>query len=245
MEIPGHVGNESMNKHLYSFLSQVCISATSILWFGCSEDNPTDVKFDPAQTSSTSFQSMNVTSSSTFPASSSVAVPASEPFIDVEQEMANFYPLDTAGKKGICVDVSEYCEELHPYDTATKNYNTAIRYVNAKIDTVFASEKGKTVSSAKKSCYEKQRLQESFPIYGVSPCSNKDSDYRKSIPVVAECDSLKWSGKVLDRLREWTVSDDAYVNALVKNREETRRVYREYLEKVNENIAKCDSLDKK
>ena len=148
------------------------------------------------------------------------------PFIDIEKELSKLGKPDTTGLRGTTVSGYEACiagilaagpSEFTSYigdDGEIEAKNVA----TLRIDEFLESPKGASLSNSLWNCYKSANYLISAGAldYGVIPCSSYSDE---------------------------VVVDDQYINNLLKADEIKRSSFKKALERVNEYIADCDSLE--
>ena len=211
-------------------LGKLFLSSASFFWFGCTDTN-SDIPVGPFNIANQNSSSGEAFSSSETPANSSSSAEApknSAPFIDIEQELAKLTPLDTTGLRGKCVSEKVHCETIENFNGSINYENNVITIAKTKFNSLINSEQNVPFSDWKKRCYENAIGNGSYPIYGVSLCS--DSNRERKFDESCETE-------------ESVHIDEAYLKALQKNDSLKRYVYQKKLEQINEKVAECDAVE--
>ena len=223
-------------------LGKLFLSSASFFWFSCdnansefpvnppniADQNSSSSSLTNENTSSSSYFHENLSSNDAFSSSSAEPTKKAEPFIDIEQEMAKLTPLDTTGLRGKCVSEKIHCETIENYDGYINYENNVIMIAKTKFNSLINSEQNVPFSDWKKRCYENAIGNGSYPIYGVSLCS--DSNRERKFDESCETE-------------ESVHIDEAYLKALQKNDSLKRYVYQKKLEQINEKVAECDAVE--
>jgi hypothetical protein len=169
-----------------------------------------------------------LSSASFFWVSCDSGLSAEEPghFIDIEQEMAKLTPLDTTGLRGQCISEKVHCETIENFNGSINYENNVIMIAKTKFNSLINSEQNVPFSDWKKRCYENAIGNGSYPLYGVSSCSNSKRERKFD----ESCETV-----------ESVHIDEDYLKALQKNDSLERYVTQRTFEKINEKIAKCDN----
>lgn len=231
-----------MFKKIHHILGKLFLACTAFFWFGCTDSNsefpvnPPNIadqnssssSLTNENTSSSSYFNENLSSNDAFSSSSAEPTKKAEPFIDIEQEMAKLTPLDTTGLRGQCVSEKVHCETIENFNGSINYENNVITIAKTKFNSLINSEQNVPFSDWKKRCYENAIGNGSYPLYGVSSCSNLKRERKFD----ESCETV-----------ESVHIDEAYLKALQKNDSLKRYVYQKKLEQINEKVAECDAVE--
>ena len=148
------------------------------------------------------------------------------PFIDIEKELSKLEKPDTTGLRGTTVSGYKACiagilaagpSEYTSYIGDDGEFE-AKGVVDNRIEEFLESPKGAALSDSIRNCYKsaKYLISAGALDYGVIPCSSYSDE---------------------------VIVDDQYINNLLKADELKRSSFKNSLERVNEYIADCDSLE--
>ena len=203
-------------------LGKLFLSSASFFWISCDNTNSEILVVPP------NIADQNSSSSVSLSSSSAEALKKTEPFIDIEQEMAQLTPLDTTGLRGKCISEKDHCETIENYDGYINYENKVIMIAKTKFNSLINSEQNVQFSDWKKRCYEDAIGNGSYPLYGVSSCSYSKRERK-----------FDESCETVESIR----IDEAYLKALQKNDSLKRYVYQKKLEEINQKAAECDALE--
>ena len=148
------------------------------------------------------------------------------PFIDIEKELSKLEKPDTTGLRGTTVSGFNACitgiqaHENSEYNAyiGQSGVSEAEMVAEDRIEEFLESPKGAALSDSIRNCYKSANYLISAGAldYGVIPCSSYPDE---------------------------VIVDDQYINNLLKADEIKRNSFKKALERVNEYIADCDSLE--
>ncbi|MBO4714263.1 MAG: hypothetical protein J5615_10350 [Fibrobacter sp.] len=238
-----------MNKKLNRILGKIFILGTAFMWFSCDSESVSSPSSEPVPSSSSnpapsssetsaptsSSETPVPNSSSETPASSSSG--ASKAFINIEEELLKLKRPDTTGLRGTCTTEYDACMR----SILSDRYSEYVSYIgrSGNIDASFIAEKkineflespnGASLSENIKNCYKGATylINTGALDYGVVPC-HASIEIEKEIGKNDSC--------------EVTI-DDSYINNLLKEDENHRLDFQDALKKVNDEIARCNSLE--
>ena len=209
-----------MFTKIHQILGKLFLSSASFFWISCDNTNSEILVVPP------NIADQNSSSSVSLSSSSAEALKKTEPFIDIEQEMAQLTPLDTTGLRGKCISEKDYCKTIENFNGSINYENNVIMIAKTKVNSLINSEQNVQYSDWKKRCYEDAIGNGFYPLYGVSSCNNPDRKRKFD----ESCETV-----------ESVRIDEAYLKALQKNDSLKRYVTQRTFEKINEKIAKCDN----
>ena len=234
-----------MNIKLNRILGKIFILGTAFMWFSCDStstsaesitvphagNDPTSSSNEPIPNSS----SETPVSSSSKPITSSSDT--TKAFINIEEELSKLKRPDTTGLRGTCTTEYDACMR----SILSDRYSEYVSYIgrSGNIDASFIAKKkineflespnGASLSENIKNCYKGATylINTGALDYGVVPCY-ASIEIEKEIEKNDSC--------------EVTI-DDSYINNLLKEDENHRLDFQDALKKVNDEIARCNSLE--
>lgn len=234
-----------MNKRINRLLGKFFILGTAFMWFSCDStstsaegiaapqagNNPASSSSEPVPNSS----SETPVSSSSKPITSSSDT--TKAFINIEEELSKLKRPDTTGLRGTCTTEYDACmrsilsdrySEYVSYIGRSGNID-ASKIAEEKINEFLESPNGASLSENIKNCYKGATylINTGALDYGVVPC-HASIEIEKEIGKNDSC--------------EVTI-DDSYINNLLKEDENHRLDFQDALKKVNDEIARCNSLE--
>ncbi|MBR6448584.1 MAG: hypothetical protein IKS96_01345 [Fibrobacter sp.] len=209
-----------MNKKVHNILGKLFLSSASFFWVSCDSGASAEPK----------------------------------PFIDIDQELAKIKQPDTTGLRGQCISAQSYCDEIENFNAYYDHVDMANSIARRKIDTLLNANK---ISKAKYECYNNKLEIENMPDYGVSSC------YELNYPInysFDENDSLfaeyvarrqnfykeyveQYNLTECDTSAHKVLIDNQYINVILENDQYERETIRAKLEKLNEKMDGCASVD--